>query len=146
MWLQGFTNAEIALQYGIILSVRTVKQILKRLRLRRAKCNNELPLEQVVSSILEELENLCGSFMGYRQFTRHLRQKYTLRVTKENTVMRSLNIIDREGVDRRKGRRLKRQRYISPSPNFLWHVDGWDKLAHFGILAAEQASSNINRI
>ena len=49
-FLQGFTNAEIAgflaLHHGIILSVWTVKRILKRLRLRRAKYNNESPLEE----------------------------------------------------------------------------------------------------
>ena len=83
---RGFTNAEIAcflaLHHGIILSVRTVKRILKRLRLRRAKCTNESPLEQIVFAILEELENSCGSFMGYRQLTRHLRRKYNLQVTR----------------------------------------------------------------
>ena len=42
--------------------------------------------------------------------------------------------IDPDGVDRRKTmRRLKRQRYATPGPNFLWHVDGWDKLAPFSI-------------
>jgi len=135
-FLQGFTNAEIvgflALHHGIILSVRTVKRILKRLRLRRAKCNNESPLEEIVSAILEELENSCGSFMGYCQLTRHLRQKYNMQVTRD-TVMKFLRIIDPEGVECRKRRRLKRRRYITPGPNFLWHVDGWDKLAHFGI-------------
>ena len=135
-FLQGFTNAEIAgflvLHHGIILSVRTVKRILKRLRLRRAKCDNESPLEDIVSVILEELENSCGSFMGYRQLTRHLRRKYNLQVTRD-TVMKFLRIIDPEGVECRKRRRLKRRRYITPGPNFLWHVDGWDKLAHFGI-------------
>lgn len=126
-FLQVFTNAEIAgflaLQHGIILSVRTVKRILKRLRLRRAKCNNESPLEQIVAAILEELENSWGSFMCYRQLTRHLRRKYNLQVTRD-TVMKSLRIIDPEGVERRKRRRLKRRGYITPGPNFLWHVDG----------------------
>ena len=47
--------------------------------------------------------------------------------------MQCLRVIDPEGVDRRKRRRLKRRRYATPGPNFLWHVDGWDKLAPFGI-------------
>ena len=135
-FLQGFANAEIAgflaLHHGIILSVRTVKRILKRLRLRRAKCNNESPLEEIVSVTLEELENSRGSFMGCRQLTRHSRRKYNLQVTRD-TVMKFLCIIDPEGVECRKRRRLKRPRYITAGPNFLWHVDGWDKLAHFGI-------------
>ena len=108
-FLQGFTNAEIAgflaLHHGIILSVRTVKRIFKRLRLTRAKCNNESPLEEIVSVILEELENSCGSFMGYRQLTRHLRRKYNLQVTRD-TVMKFVRIIDPEGVECRKRRRL----------------------------------------
>ena len=67
-FLQGYTNAEIAsflaLHHGIILSVRTVKRILKHLRLRRAKRNNESPLEQIVSVILEELEKFVWFVHG----------------------------------------------------------------------------------
>ncbi|KAJ7322020.1 hypothetical protein OS493_033416 [Desmophyllum pertusum] len=100
-FLQGFTNAEIAgllaLQHGI-LSVRTVKRILKRMRLKRAGCNNESPLDQIVRSILDELENSCGSFMGYRQLTRRLRRKYNLHVRRD-TIMKYLCIIDPEGVE-----------------------------------------------
>ena len=47
--------------------------------------------------------------------------------------MQCLRVIDPEGVDLRKRRRLKGQRYATPGPNFLCHVDGWDKLASFGI-------------
>ena len=32
----------------------------------------------------------------------------------------------------RKQRRLRRRRYGTPGPNFLLHVDGWDKLVPFG--------------
>lgn len=46
-------------------------------------------------------------------------------------------VIDPEGVERRKRRRLKRRRYSNPGPNFLWHVDGWDKLALFGFFIHE---------
>ena len=120
-FLQGFTNAEIAgllaLQHGI-LSVRTVKRILKRMRLKRAGCNNESPLDQIVRSILDELENSCGSFMGYRQLTRRLRRKYNLHVRRD-TIMKYLRIIDPEGVEHCKRRRLKRRRYSTPGPNFL---------------------------
>ena len=135
-FVQGFTNAEIVgfllLQHGIICSVRTVKRILRRLRLKRAGRNNESPIEHIVFAIVEELENSCGSFMGYRQLTRRLRLKYNLQVRRD-TVMKSLRIIDPEGVECRKRRRLKRRWYGTPGPNFLWHVDGWDKLAPFGV-------------
>ena len=112
--------------------MRTVKRILNRVILRRACLGNESPLEDIVSPILEELENSCGSFAGYRQLTRRLRRKYNL-IVRRDTIMKSLRVIDPEGVERRKRRRLKRRRYVTPDPNFLWHVDGWDKLAPFGI-------------
>ena len=133
---QGLTNAEIVgflvLRHGIVCSVRTLKRILKRLGLKRARHNNESLTEHIVGAVLEELENSCGSFMGYRQLTRRLRRKYDLKVRRD-TVMRALRIIDPEGVERRQKRALKRRRYSTPGPNFLWHVDGWDKLSPFGI-------------
>ena len=88
---QGLTNAEIVgflvLRHGIVCSVRTLKRILKRLGLKRAGHNNESLIEHIVGAILEELENSCGSFMGYRQLTRRLRRKYDLKVRRD-TVMR----------------------------------------------------------
>ena len=102
---QGLTNAEIVgflvLRHGIVCSVRTLKRILKRLGLKRAGHNNESLTEHIVGAVLEELENSCGSFMGYRQLTRRLRRKYDLKVRRD-TVMRALRIIDPEGVERRK--------------------------------------------
>ena len=90
-FVQGFTNAEIVdfllLQHGIVCSVSTVKRILRRLRLKRAGCNNESPIEHIVFAIVEELENSCDSFMGYRQFTRRLKLKYDLKARRD-TVMR----------------------------------------------------------
>ena len=47
--------------------------------------------------------------------------------------MKYIRIIDPEGVERRRRRRLKRRKYVTPGPNFLWHIDGWDKLAPFGL-------------
>ena len=52
---QEFTNAEIAgflaLQHGIVLSVRTLRRILQRLGPKRARCDNEAPLERIVAAI-----------------------------------------------------------------------------------------------
>ena len=110
--------------------MRTLKRILKRLGLKRAGHNYESLTEHIVGAVLEELENSCGSFMGYRQLTRRLRRKYDLKVRRD-TVMRALRIIDPEGVERHKKRALKRRGYYgTPGPNFLWHVDGRDKLSH----------------
>ena len=89
---------------------------------RRVYHEGEDPLiPTCVNATVEELENPCGSFMGYRQFTRRLRKKYHLTVRRD-TIMQCLRVIDPEGVDRRKRRRLKRRRYATPGPNFLWHA------------------------
>ena len=39
---------------------------------------------------------------------------------------------DTKGVQVRKRRRLRRRKYTSPGPNFVWHIDGHDKLKRYG--------------
>ncbi len=86
--------------------------------------------------------------------TRRLRIKHGLKVTRD-TVMRAMRVIDPEEVQNRRRHRLRRRRYFTPGPNFLWHLDGWDKLKPYGfcvhgcvdgfsrrILWLEVASSN----
>jgi hypothetical protein len=46
--------------------------------------------------------------------------------------MRAMRVIDPDGVNAQKRRRLKRHQYNTPGPNFLWHIDGWDKLKPYG--------------
>jgi hypothetical protein len=41
--------------------------------------------------------------------------------------------IDPEGVSLRKAHRLNRRRYCAKGPNYIWHVDGYDKLKQFGL-------------
>ena len=43
----------------------------------------------------------------------------------------ALNILDPEGVSRRKSHRLKRRKYRNKGPNHVWHMDGNDKLKPF---------------
>ena len=64
---------------------------------------------------------------------KRLRRKYNL-LLRRDTIMKCLRVIDPEGVERRKRRRLKGRRYVTTGSNFVWHVDGWDKLAPFGIV------------
>ena len=52
----------------------------------------------------------------------------------KSTVYKILKLADPEGVANRKGNKLKRREYLSPGPNFLWHLDGYDKLKIFGFL------------
>ena len=43
-------------------------------------------------------------------------------------VLQMMCEIDPEGVRQRKAQRLVRHRYYAQGPNFVWHVDGYDKL------------------
>ena len=43
-----------------------------------------------------------------------------------------MKTIDPEVAGRRKAHRLKRRVYVSQGPNFVWHIDGYDKLKPFG--------------
>ena len=44
-----------------------------------------------------------------------------------------LRELDPENVDRRQRRRLRRRKYHQPGPNYIWHIDGHDKLKPCGI-------------
>lgn len=133
-FLQDYTSDEIvgflALRRGIVVSIQTVKRIRRGYNVRRAR-REESTIETVVHAMLQELENSCGSFGGYRQLTQRMRRKYNLKVKRDN-VMNYLRIIDPAGVECRKRRHLKRRRYTTPGPNFMWHIDSWYKPSPYG--------------
>ena len=43
-----------------------------------------------------------------------------------------MKTIDPEGVSLRKAHRLKRRKYRAKGPNYVWHVNGYDKLKPYG--------------
>jgi len=53
-------------------------------------------------------------------------------VTTREVVRQVLKIFDPEGVEHRSRHRLRRRVYRSKGPNYLWHIDGYDKLKPFG--------------
>ena len=116
------------LQHGIQLSLRQLKRILSRRGLRRR--NNTSDMEDVLKAIATEL-NGSGSIVGYRGMWQRLINEYNLVIDKE-TVRRILKIVDPAGVELRSRHRLRRRQYRGKGPNFIWHVDGYDKLKPFG--------------
>ena len=128
---QGLSYTEIVFTllriHGVSLCVRQLERILPRLgQKRRFNDNNSSPLETIVEAILKEIET-SGQCIVYRTMWRRLVRRYNLKV-KRDKVLNLLRIIDPNGVDRRKRRRLLRRKYSNPGSNFLWHVDGYDKL------------------
>ncbi|XP_068708455.1 uncharacterized protein [Montipora foliosa] len=72
-----------------------------------------------------------GSSLGYRQ----MHQRITLdhgKVVDRETIRRILQVLYPEGVSQRARHKLRRRKYISKGPNYIWHIVGYDKLKPFG--------------
>ena len=131
-FMLGFDYIEIvaflALGHGIFLSLRQLKRILRQRSLRR----RGRPSDgwDVLAAVENEL-NGSGSSVGYRLMHQRLRIDYHLQVDRE-TVRLVLKALDPEGVEARSKRKLRRRKYRSKGPDFIWHIDGYDKLKPFG--------------
>ena len=128
----GLSNDEIlsflALNHRIMISKSTLKRVLRRLNLRRRK--NFSDVVDVAPFILEELES-TGQLHGYRWM--HLKCKQAGFNIPRDMVYELLKLLDPEGVSQRKRKRLRRRQYKSKGPNYVWHIDSYDKLKPFGI-------------
>lgn len=128
----GFTASEIALflvsVHGICISLRHLKRILRRLGCTRRQRPSDL--NEVVQAVEEELRG-SGSLLGYRAMHQRLINQHGLVTTRE-VVRHVLKIFDPEGVEQRSRHRLRRRVYRCKGPNYLWHIDGYDKLKPFG--------------
>lgn len=111
------------------MSLRTLKRRLKDAGMTRR--TDFTPTDIVISTVTQELRG-SGQLLGYRSMCQTLRQKYNLKV-KRNDVMHILSRLDPYGVKRRCKRRFVRRGYFSEGPNQVWHVDGYDKLKPFGV-------------
>ena len=128
----GFTYNEIAAFlkkcHGIQLSVRQLKRVLKSKGLQRKR--RKSPLQHVVNAVREEL-NGSGNLIGYRQMHRRIMIDHGL-VIDRDTVRIILKHLDPAGVEHRSTRTFRRRLYSARGPNYLWHLDGYDKLKPFG--------------
>ncbi|VDI12808.1 Hypothetical predicted protein [Mytilus galloprovincialis] len=114
---------------NVMLRKRTLKRILRRLNLRRRGIEN--PLVDIGSKIID-LRRFGYDQVGYRTMWRLLNTFCGVHATQE-TVRLTLTVIDTDGVNARRRRRLIRRSKHSRGPNYCLHVDGYDKLKPFGI-------------
>ncbi|CAI5669682.1 unnamed protein product [Oreochromis niloticus] len=128
----SFSNKEIlsilAHSHQTIISVRTLKRICKRLGLFRRK--NQSNLEEVLAFVQQEIMT-NGQMQGYRWL--HLRAIQHGFVVSQDTVRCIIKLVDPQGVELRRARRLRRRQCSCRGPNALWHMDGYDKLKPYGI-------------
>ena len=53
-------------------------------------------------------------------------------VARKGDVRQLLLRLDQEGVEKRKSRKLRRRIYRTLGPNYVWHIDEFDKLKPYG--------------
>ena len=102
--------------------------MLKSRRLRRRK--NASRITEVINAVEEELRG-SGNSIGYRQMHQRVLVDHSLVVARE-TVRMILKTLDPEGVLLRSRHRFRCRTYSVKGPNYMWHLDGFDKLKPFG--------------
>ncbi|XP_070548835.1 uncharacterized protein [Ptychodera flava] len=73
-----------------------------------------------------------GCNVGANEMLAILRTKYDLKVTRE-LVRDLVRILDPGKVKQRHMHRLIRREYRCKGPNYVWHIDGYDKLSPYGL-------------
>ena len=117
----------LAHNHGIIISLRHLKRKLRELGLyRRKQWTNYC---EVVAFLKKELQ-ASGQLHGYRMMHAKCISN-GLEVRKED-VRLILSLLDPAGVQSRQRGRLRRRAYYAKGPNYIWHIDGYDKLKPFG--------------
>lgn len=119
----------LAVCHSISISLRTLKRVLYKLGLKRRVPISDDIIVMAATEIEKQLKE-SGQSLGYKTMWKRLMDKGI--VIARDTVRHILLFMDKEGVQERARRRLKRRKYVNPGPNFVWHVDGYDKLKPYG--------------
>jgi len=132
---KGFQYKEILLllekYHNISINIRTLKRRLSAYGLKRRNEFDTNDVQHIKEIIAREIQNGPQSRNGYRSMWHVLRLRYHIHAPR-HMVASLLREIDPEGVESRKRRVFRRRTYVSPGPNFCWHLDGYDKLKSFG--------------
>ncbi|XP_061165541.1 uncharacterized protein LOC133201057 [Saccostrea echinata] len=103
------------------------RKVLPRLGLKRRLA--DIAFDEIFDIAQREILNGCS---GAESLRRIIKMKHQLNITR--SIARDIvRLLDEDGIKRRKQRRLRRRQYFSKGPNFVWHLDGYDKLKPYGI-------------
>lgn len=122
--------AFLRIHHGLKVSLRTLQRILRLNGLRRRGYMSALV--DIVEAIDQEILDDTEKDIGYRSMHQRLIVKYGFTANRD-FVRRIMSFLDPTGVQARQCRRLHRRKYRTKGPNYLWHIDGWDKLKQFGL-------------
>ena len=115
--------------HGIQTTLRQLNRILRKLGLFRRKC--KASITSVISAIQTELASSSSSF-GYGMVHQKLREKKL--VIDRETVRIAMRSLNPEGVTVRSRHILQRRVYNARGPNYIWHIDGFDKIKPYGFI------------
>ena len=130
-FLHGLSYKEILefleIFYAVTLSLRQLHRILRKQNLfRRCRKSNITEVTQAI------LQNLSGSSKSFGYCLMHQKLRADSFVVDRETVRILLKILDADGVELRSSHHLARRTYVSVGPNYLWHIDGYDKIKAYG--------------
>lgn len=132
MFEKGYTYRTIHYilekQHNYSLSFQYLQhKVIPKLGLKRR--NIGIDIDRMFDMAVKEIKNGCSGCENLRYM---LKLKHHCQIKRE--LSRDLvRLLDPRGIQRRKARRLRRRQYISRGPNYVWHIDGYDKLKPFGI-------------
>ena len=113
--------------HGLPTSVRHLHRLLRKKGLFRRF--NFASTNSVILAVRKILEGSGANFV-YRAVHQQLRMEGV--TTSREMVRLIMKTLDPEGVKLRKAHWLKRRKFISPGPNYTWHINGYDKLKPYG--------------
>ena len=116
------------LYYGIEITLRQLNRILWKLGRFRIKFKASI---SVISAIQTELASSSSSF-GYRMMHQKLRRK--MLVVDRETVRIAMKSLDLAGVSARSHHILQRRVCNTRGPNYVWHIDSYDKIKPYRFL------------
>jgi hypothetical protein len=131
----GYTWKEICgficCAHNIMITLQQIRRIVQRLGLKRYGLYSPLP------RVINEVRQLCQcgiSNSGNRTIWGVLKSSGNVAAT-QDPVRQIVKAMDQAGVNLRLRRRLRRRIlvYVNRGPNFIIHIDGYDKLKPFGI-------------
>lgn len=127
--LQVLQSEGFQLGKWALIRLRFELDLKRSVRTEAGRIESNRRIHQLVS---DELQKGVIDGYGYRYLYTHLRQKG--HIAARNRLFQIYRTINPAAVDRRK-RDLQRHRgeYIVPGPNFIWSIDGYDKLKPYGI-------------
>ena len=109
------------------VSLRILHRLLRQQNLYRKGIQS--PVLDIVYFIQHDLQG-SGSCIGYRALQQRC-IKNQLNVSR-GIVAQIMKELEPVGVDARRRRTLRRRLYYSKGPNWVWYLDGYDKLKPFG--------------